>query len=275
MKINPNYTVLIPLYINDNPQWIQYSIDSILAQTITPEEIFIMKDGPITIDAQQVIDNYLRKYPELFTIDGFEINQGLGKALAYGVVNCRNELIARMDADDYAVPERCEKQLLRFEKCPELDVIGSNVEEFIVDVNNVISHVIMPKTNEEIIKFAKKRCPIRHPSLMYRKSAVLEAGNYRDYRHAQDYNLVVHMILSGAKFYNIQENLVYMRVTSDFYNRRGGIKQFKLVLRLKKEFLNYGFYSVEDFIISALGNAIVCLMPNFMRKFVYTKFLRK
>ena len=180
-----------------------------------------------------------------------------------------------MDADDYATPERCEIQLKEFEKAPYLDAVGSNVEEFIGGIENVVSHVVLPEKHEAIVAFAKRRCPIRHPALMYRKSAVLRAGNYRDYRHAQDYNLIVHMILSGAKIYNIQENLMYMRVSPDFYKRRGGWEQAKLVIKLKKEFYDCHFYSFRDFLISGVGNAVIALFPNGVRTAFYKNILRK
>jgi glycosyltransferase involved in cell wall biosynthesis len=222
-----------------------------------------------------VLADYSKMHEGLIKVYRFEKNVGLGVALAKGITLCSNELIARMDADDFADPERCAKQIKILENNPKLDVVGSNVEEFVGDINNVVSHVILPEKQDEIISFAKKRCPIRHPALMYRKSAVLKAGNYRDYRHAQDYNLIVHMILSGSQIYNIQENLTYMRVSVDFYKRRGGLSQAKLVLRLKKEFLDCGFYSFSDYLISGVGNAFIAILPNKLRECFYKKVLRR
>ncbi len=268
------YSVLMPLYIKDNPDWFNMSLKSILAQTAKPDEIFITCDGAVSPELEAVLQQYAEQFPELFRIYRIPDNVGLGVALARSVPLCRNELIARMDADDFAVPERCEKQLKVFYEHPELDVVGSNVEEFIDDMDNVVAHVVLPEHNEEIIKFAKRRCPIRHPSLMYKKSAVLKAGNYRDYRHAQDYNLIVHMLLSDCKMYNIQENLLYMRVSRDFYKRRGGLEQAKLVLKLKKEFYDCKFYSLWDYIVSGYGNAFVAILPNKVRAAFYSKFLR-
>lgn len=269
------YSVLMPLYKSDDPEWFQYALDSILNQTIKPSEIVITCDGPLSAKLEEVLKKNIEKNPELYQIYRFEKNVGLGVALNKGITLCSNELIVRMDADDYAVPERCEKELKEFNTHPNLDVVGCNVEEFIDDINNVVSHVVLPEKQNEIIKFAKKRCPIRHPALMYKKSAVLKAGNYRDYRHAQDYNLIVHMILSGAQIYNIQENLMYMRVSPNFYKRRGGMEQAKLVLRLKKEFYDYKFYSLSDFVVSGIGNAVIALLPNKMRELFYKKMLRK
>lgn len=270
-----SYSVLMPVYYKDNTEWLKISIESMLSQTIKPSEFIIIKDGPITSELEEVINYYCELFPKLFVIENFENNVGLGRVLAYGVELCSNEYIARMDADDYSLPDRCERQLEIFEQDNSLDVVGSNVKEFTEEINNIISYVNLPETNDEVIKFAKKRCPIRHPAIMYKRSKVLLAGNYRDYRHAQDYNLAVNMLIKGYKFYNIQEYLTFMRVNKDFYKRRGGLKQLKLVLRLKKEFLGCGFYSITDYIISALGNAIVCLMPNSLRRIFYKNILRR
>ena len=269
------YSVLMPLYIKDDPDQFIESLESILAQTAPADEIVIVCDGPLTDRLDEILDDYDARYPALFQVHRREENIGLGKTLARGVQLCRNELIARMDADDYSVPERCEKQLKLLSDRPEIDVVGSNVEEFIDSTDNVVAHVVLPETPEAAEKFAKRRCPVRHPALMYRKSSVLKAGNYRDYRRAQDYNLMVHMLLSGAKIYNIQERLVYMRVSADFYKRRGGWNYAKMSLKLKKEFYDCGFYSKKEFLISGVGNAAVCLLPNGLRKLFYKKFLRK
>lgn len=274
MKMN-EYSVLMPLYKKDNPEWFQYALDSILNQTKVPNEIVITCDGPLSEELENALQKNLRKAPNLYNVYRFKENVGLGVALAKGIELCKNELIARMDADDFAVSNRCEKQLAVFKENPTIDVVGSNVEEFVGDISNVVSHVVLPEKQSEIVKFAKRRCPIRHPALMYKKEAVLKAGNYRNYRHAQDYNLIVHMILSGAQIYNIQENLMYMRVSPDFYKRRGGVEQAKLVLRLKKEFYDCKFYSLGDFLISGVGNAVIALLPNTLREALYKAALRK
>lgn len=268
------YSVLMPLYIKDNPDWFVESLESLLAQTVLADEIVIVCDGPVTAQLDEILDDYSARYSGLFRGNRREINIGLGRTLAEGVTLCRNELIARMDADDYSVPQRCEKQLRLLASHPEIDVVGSNVGEFIGSMDNVVARVVLPETSQQAETFAKRRCPVRHPTLMYRKSAVLKAGNYRDYRRAQDYDLMVHMLLSGSKIYNIQEELVYMRVSSDFYKRRGGWKYAKMFLRVKKGFYDEGFYSKKDLLISGVGNAAVCLLPNSLRALFYQKCLR-
>ena len=269
------YSVLMPLYKKDDPNFFEVAIDSMINQTIKPDEVVLVYDGTIPDTIQQIVDRKIDENPGLINVIQFDINRGLGLTLADGINICKNEIIVRMDADDYSVKDRCEKQLKIMMEHPEYDVIGSNVIEFIDSFDNIVSNVILPEKPEDVYNFAKRRCPVRHPSLMYKKSKVLSAGNYRDYRHAQDYNLMVHMLKDGSNIYNIQEFLVYMRVSKDFYKRRGGYNQMKIILKLKKEFYDIGFYSFKDFIVSGMGNAIVCLLPNSLREKFYKKILRK
>ncbi len=267
-----SYSVLFPVYRQDNPEWVRIAIESMLNQSVRTDDFVVVIDGPISEELQKLIDSYWDY--GFFNIVQLENNVGLGRALASGVLLCKNEIIARMDADDYSLPDRCERQLnvMREE---DVDVVGTNVNEFMDSIENVVSRVLLPEKHSDIVAYAKRRCPIRHPALMYKKSSVIGAGNYRDFRHMQDYNLAVNMIMKGFTFYNIQTPLVYMRITRDFYNRRGGWKQAKLVWKLKKGFHKQGFYGFGDFMISALGNFIVCLLPGILRELIYRKFLRK
>lgn len=263
------------VYHKDNPDWLKQSINSMLAQTVQPAEFVIIKDGQLTQELNKVLNDYKKSHPTLFNIVQLKENVGLGLALKTGIENCQNELVARLDADDYAVPKRIEMQLAIFKKQPKLGLVGSNVEEFSNTIDNVISHVVLPEKQQEIYSFAKKRCPFRHPSLLYKKSAVLKAGNYRSYHLCEDYDLYTRMLQTGCKCYNIQKPLTYMRVDKDFYKRRGGIKYLKSILKFKREQVSTGFFSKKDYIISATPHVIACLMPNGLRDWTYRNLLRK
>ena len=180
-----------------------------------------------------------------------------------------------MDSDDYSVPNRIEKEFEIFEKDSTIGMVGSNVSEFIDNIQNVICNVVLPEENEDIIRFSKKRNPFRHPSVMFKKSEVIKAENYREYYLCEDYDMWLRMIRNNCKCYNIQENLVYMRISDDFYKRRGGIKYLKSINKFKKEQMTLGYFTKMEYLKSIIPHAIVCLMPNFMRDFVYKKLLRK
>lgn len=268
------YSVLMSIYYKEKPEWLKQSIDSMLNQTIITNDFVIIKDGILTKELNDIISEYADKYPNIFNVIQLEKNIGLGPALAIGICKCKNELIARMDSDDIAVKERCEKQLNKFRQNNKLDIIGSNIAEFIDDIDNIQAYRILPESNEEIYKYAKKRNPFGHPSVMFKKSKVIEAGNYRSYYLCEDYDMWIRMIEKGNQCYNFQEILVYMRIGNDFYKRRGGIKYLKSILKFKKEQYKKGFYSLKDYVISAMASIITCLMPNVLRNFIYKKLLR-
>lgn len=271
----PKYSVLMSVYHKENPEWFDDSIKSMFEQTIKPNEFVLVEDGPLTKELYDVVEKYKTKYPKEFKTVTIEKNVGLGPALKRGVEECSNEYIARMDSDDYSLPKRIEKEFEIFEKYPDIGMVGTNVSEFIDSIDNVVCDVILPEINEDIIKFSKKRNPFRHPSIMFKKSEVIKAGNYREYYLCEDYDMWLRMIRNNCKCYNIQDNLVYMRISDDFYKRRGGIKYLKSINKFKKEQMTLGYFTKMEYLKSIIPHAIVCLMPNFMRDFVYRKMLRR
>ena len=273
--MNREYSVLMSVYYKEKAEWLDYSIKSMLEQTIFPSEFVLVEDGKLTDELENVIKKYIDKYQNLFNIVKLEKNVGLGPALRIGIENCKYEFIARMDSDDYSCKNRIEEQFKIFEKDESLGLVGCNVEEFEGSIDNVNCHVILPETQEEIYKFSKKRCPFRHPSLLYRKSEVMKAGNYREFYLCEDYDIYIRMLKSGCKCYNIQKPLVYMRIGKDFYKRRGGIKYMKSILKFKNEQLHTGYFSLLDYLKSTIPHIIVCLMPNAVRDYIYRNFLRK
>lgn len=269
------YSVLMSVYYKENPEWFNRSIESMFEQTIKPSEFVLIEDGNLTDELNTIVEKYMEKYPEIFKVIKIDNNVGLGLALQRGINECSYEFIARMDSDDYCVPQRIEKEFEVFETHPEIGMIGTNVSEFIDSIDNIICDVILPENNEEIIAFSKKRNPFRHPSIMFKKSEVLKAGNYREYYLCEDYDMWLRMLRAGCKCYNVQEILTYMRISDDFYKRRGGIKYLKSINKLKKEQVSIGYFSKIEYLKSIVPHVIVCLMPNFVRDFIYKKLLRK
>lgn len=271
----PSYSVLMSVYFKEKKDWLIQSIESMLNQTVLTDDFVLVKDGKLTDELNETISEYCEKYPDIFHIIELEKNVGLGPALAIGVKACKNELIARMDSDDISIKERCEKQLKKFQEDPELDLIGSSIAEFIDTTNNVQAYRVLPESDEEIKKFIKRRNPFGHPSVMFKKSKLLEAGNYRSYYLCEDYDMWIRMVEKDAKCYNFKDILVFMRINEDFYKRRGGIKYLKSILKFKREQYKNGFFSKKDYIISGGTHIIICLMSNVIRETFYKKVLRR
>lgn len=269
------YSVLMSLYVKEKAEYLRLAIESMLSQTIAPDEIVIVEDGPLNDELYGVIEEYTKKHPELFNIVVNEKNIGLGLALNEGLKACRNELVARMDTDDISKPERCEKQLKTFEEKPELSIVGSFVDEFYSDPGEVVSVRAVPEKHEDIYNFAKKRSAFNHPAVMYRKSKVLENGGYSDLRRNQDVDLFGRMLFSGCKAENIGESLLYFRSNDALAKRRKSWENTKSYIDTIKRLWKMGYSSFSDYAIVAIAQTGMFLMPVKVQHWLYKTFLRK
>lgn len=270
---NKKFSVLLSLYKNERPEYLRESLDSILNQTVLPNEILIVKDGALTNELEQVLNEYSAKCA-LFRFLIFENNRGLGLALRDGVEACSNELIARMDTDDVCYPERFAKQLEFLDVHPEIALLGTAIEEFSKDKNFPDSVTILPHNHKDIADFAKKRNPFRHMTVMFKKSAVLSSGNYRHFLWFEDYDLWVRMINKGYLTANLQEILVSVRAGEDMFARRGGIAYLKQDLKFQRFLYDQGTIGYLQLLFNIFIRSIVRIMPNSIRVFVYKRGLR-
>lgn len=270
------YSVLMSVYYKENPEYLTKAIESMLNQTIKPNEFIIVKDGPLTKELDKVINQFAEKNKDVFNVISLKQNVGLGVALSEGVKKAKNELIARMDSDDISSYNRCEKQLKIFDKNNDLAVVGTNMTEFIGNETNIISKRVVPEKNEEIIKYLRKRCPLNHVTVMFKKSKILEVGNYLEMHYNEDYYLWVRLFLNGDKFYNIQDDLVNVRVGKEMYRRRGGYKYFISERKIQKYMLKNKVIGKGTYIDNVLKRFILqVLMPNWLRGFIFKKLARE
>lgn len=278
-----DYSVLMSVYDKENPGYLKAAIESVITQSVMTNDFVIVCDGPLKKELRDVIDSFCEKYPEIFNIVKSEKNVGLANALNKGIVLCKNEFVARMDSDDIALYDRMEKQLKLMES-GTADIISGTVREFHGDYLSVEAveksgslgaSRALPEKHKAILEFAKKRSPFNHPAVMYKKSAVIDAGLYEDYRFFEDYNLWVNMLKAGCKGYNITEPIVYMRAGREMYKRRGGMSYVKCIYRFKRHLYKIGFISFGQFVSDIAVRTVVSLIPNGLRKFLYSKVLRK
>ena len=261
-----DFSVLMSVYYRERPEYLKKSIESIINQTVAPKEIVIVKDGKLTKELDEIIDNYDVKKIEL------KENVGLGKALKIGVENCKYNIIARMDSDDISVPNRFETQLKEFDKDPQLVLVGGQVHEF--DENNLGRKRIVPTDKDEIIKFSKKRNPFNHMTVMFKKEPVLEVGNYHHMQYFEDYYLWVLLLKNNYKLINVNDVLVYVRGGSSLTKKRGGIKYINSTYNFEKSIYKLKYIKFNEFALNLMIRIPICLVPNKIRRSVYTRFLR-
>lgn len=148
--------MLMSVYYKEKPEYLKLALDSVLNQTFLATEIVLIKDGPLTKELDEVIEEYDKKYSGLFRIFALEKNAGLGKALNFGVQQCKYDLIARMDTDDIAMLNRFELQIKEFAQDNDLALCGGQIAEFEKEPQIISGYRKVPLTKNEIVKFAKK-----------------------------------------------------------------------------------------------------------------------
>lgn len=270
------FSVAISVYKSDNPIYFDRALSSITdLQTIKPDEVVLVVDGPVSKDIDLVIKKYEDKYP-FFNVIRLETNGGLGNALKIAVENAKYDLIARMDSDDVSVNTRFAEQLRFFVNNPDIDIVGGDITEFIDKESNVVGKQSVPKSNYEIREYMKTRCAMNHVSVMYKKASVINAGGYQDWFWNEDYYLWIRMWLNGAKFANTGTVLVNVRVGEEMYQRRGGSEYFNSEKGLQDYMLKNGMISHFVYIQNISKRFIIQkVMSNKIRGFVFRTFARE
>lgn len=268
------FSVLLSVYHRERPDFLHAALESVFRQTIPPTEVVLVEDGPLTAELYTVIAEFKKRYPCLKSIR-LHTNQGLGRALNEGLKHCHHELVARMDTDDIAKPDRFERQLQVFREHPEVDVCGAWLDEFSEDIKHIHSVKRLPETHAELYKYGQRRNPVNHPVVMFRREAVLHNGSYRDYPLFEDYFLWVRMLTNGCHFYCLQESLLYFRASEDMFARRGGWRYALVEMRLQFLFYGLRYINFRTLLQNILIRFTARVMPYTLRVWLYKKKLRK
>lgn len=268
-----HFSVSMCVYEKDNPEWFTTAVESVLNQTIQPDEIVLVVDGPIP----KALDRIINKYETLlcFKVIRLDENQGHGNARRIGIENCSNDLIALMDADDICVKDRFEKQLKVFNNDSNLDIVGGNISEFIEEPKKSVGYRNVQVEDSLIKQDLKQRCPMNQVTVMLKKQSILSVGGYIDWYCNEDYYLWVRMFLADMKFANVDHILVNVRVGSGMYQRRGGWAYFSSEYRLQKYMYQNQIIGIGTFFRNSTKRFIVqMLMPNKIRGWVFRKYAR-
>lgn len=268
------YSVLSSVYYKENPEYLKQSIDSMLNQTVVTNDYVIVKDGPLTPELDEVLNYYETQY-DFFNVYSQETNKGLGSALNFGLQHCKNELVARMDTDDISLCERCEKQIKMFEENSDLQIVGTSMYEFIDDPNKLVDIKIMPVKEIDIRKYARRRNPFNHPTVMYKKSMVMKFGGYSEGARGEDYELFTKIVFSGVHCLNLGEPLLRYRAAKNQYNRRTSKIDAKAVIAIARKNYNNGYISIFDLIYIVFFHFIGLIIPKSLGKKIFRKFFRK
>lgn len=268
--IDMKYSVFICVCKYDDPSSFLRAYESIVHQTVPPNEIVICADR-----VKKPMLEYVKPLEKSCRVIYTDSNDDHAHVRQMALDACTNELVAVMDADDVAFPDRFEKTLKYFEK-DAADVVGGTVREFSKETTELKGCRKVPLTDSDIKEYMKKRCPFNHMTVMYKKSAVMKSGGYLSMYCNEDYYLWIRMAQDGARFANMEDVLCYAGVSTSSYERRGGKRFFESEKAIQQYMYSNGMISKNRYRFNLFARYIVQrLMPPAIRKRFYNIFLRK
>lgn len=264
----PKYSFLISVYKGDNPLFFDLAVESLLTQSYKPDEVVLVVDGPVSAEINLVIEKY-RAFGILNVIR-LPVNGGLGRALATGLSECRNEIILRADSDDASEFTRAEKQI-SFMVSENVDLCSTPVRLFSDSPQNSYGIKNVPISTMEIRKKIQTSCPFNHPSVGFRKNAVLKAGGYKDLPYCEDYYLWVRMVENGCICKNIPEPLVNMRIDKLTFKRRGNKQTIESRNWLNEYMYSHHMINFLVFIRNKFENFCRLHLPQSLKQKLYER----
>lgn len=270
----PPYSVLMSVYVKDEPEYLNLAIQSMVTQTVPFEDMVIVCDGPLTDELNEVLEEWERKLDGKLCLHRLSKNSGLGLALAAGLPLCRCDIVARMDSDDISRSGRCEL-LLNKMAAQKLDLVGGSIEEFDREPGDMGSVRVVPLEKKDIDTWLKRRNPFNHVSVMFNRRAVQEAGGYQPFPWMEDYWLWVRMVACGCRCANISDVVVDVRTGDGMYARRSNVAYLKSQVRFFSELHGLGLIGRLDQVKAITVRAIGTALPAGLVKAAYNKLLRK
>jgi glycosyltransferase involved in cell wall biosynthesis len=261
------FSLLVSVYDGDRPEYIRRAFRSAVDdQTVRPDQVVIVRDGPVRDEIASCLDELGRTSPVPVTFVPLQRNAGLGPALDQGLAASWFDVIARMDADDVAMPHRFEVEMPLIQ---EADIVGAGLLEFVADTDNIVGQRVPPTEPGQIQRYARMHDPFNHPTVVYRRRAVLAAGGYGEFPLMEDYALFARMLAGGARAVNVAEPLVFYRVGPAAFKRRGGTGLLRSELRLQREFRRRRFTTPAEYVRNVLVRGGYRLIPWWCRRAVY------
>lgn len=274
MSPDIQFSLLLPVYGGDSAGFlIRAYTSSVMEQTCRPAEVVLVQDGPVSASLVSAIAQLDRETPVPLKIVILPENRGLAEALTVGLSECTYDVVARMDADDISEPNRFRVQMNLVSQGYEL--VGSGLHEFLETDAGIELGLqrIPPVDSDSISRYARFHDPFNHPTVVYTKAAVERAGGYQPLGMMEDYWLFARMLAAGVRAINTPEPLVWYRVSSGAYKRRGGFRLLRSEWLLQQAFVKSGFTTRAQFARNILVRGAYRLVPEFVRKGAYRRII--
>lgn len=266
------FCVLLSVYANEKPDYLESALHSIWhEQKLKPNQIVLVKDGPVCQGIEDVISEFQASITCEFTIVELKYNIGLAGALNKGLESCKYDIVARMDTDDISLPDRFSSQICYLKSKPNVSVLSGQVVEYCISMRSVLGKRSVPIDNASISLMSKTRNPISHPAVMFRKQHVLKVGGYPLLKNSQDWALWSLMISKGYEMGNLPHELLWMRTDKELLNRRNH-KYYLNEIKLFKYQKNIGHIGWAHLGFNIVTKGFLRLSPNYVKSYLYRKF---
>ena len=272
-KIKTKFSVLMSTYKNDIPSDLKQALDSIYNNTLSPDEVILVIDGEVSKELLNLIKRFERDKKNLIIIKNKK-NIGLGLSLKKGLLECKNDLIFRMDSDDVSNEDRFEKQVKFMNENLDVSVCGGQISEFFLKLNDTSRYRIV---NEKPVFRPNKlfiRSQMNHVTVCFRKKVILKYGGYEDFKSFEDIMLWNKLLKQSVKFYNLNDILVHVRI-QNINTRRYGFKYYKYEYNFLKESFKRRYIYFIPFIFNLIIRFFIRLSPKFIQNAIYNVLLRR
>lgn len=261
--MNKKISVVMSAY-NEPERFLRESIESILNQTYRDFEFIIIQDKPDNEAIERVVNEYAAKDDRIRFYKN-EKNIGLAMSLNHGIELARYDIIARMDADDIALPELLEKDLAYLEAHPEMHLVSIKCIKIDENGNQVRESIKLPHNFSQTIKAMEETDIVMHPGAMFYKNDVLKIGGYRNFPCGQDYDLWMRYITLGWKFDFVHECLLRYRISQNNTSMGNCLRQWachKFLKKMYKERIEKGTDSFSEQALAKYLDDIGCNDPK-------------
>lgn len=235
------------------------------------DEVLLVVDGPISEPLMTVIKTFER--PLRIRMESLPSNKGLAKALNYGLAFVRSSWVMRFDTDDVFMPERIVRQA-EIVGSGKFDLFGSQIEEFFTCSTESVQQRTVPTSQEDIIRYSKRRNPFNHMTVCFRTKLARDLGGYPNLKFMEDYALWVLMMRRGARVANSPDPLVRARVGAGMFKRRGGWDYLRSEFSLQCFFVRAGHKTALEATLHGLARGAIFASPVALRRWVYVNLLR-
>ena len=274
VKVNTacDYSVLMPLWYKESTDYLNASLESMLTQTVLPAEIVLITEYEPSSAITELLEKKQGRYGSipLRVIRNPDLaGKGLGAVLAFGVENCRYDIIARMDTDDISFPERCEKELEVLLDNPQIAIVGGGLEKFSDDPDVREGYRMPPEMGKKLIWYSKFRSPFNHPTVMFRKEVILQVGNYPELKEGEDYDLWYRVLKNGYQGYNLQMPVLHYRSGKEMLRRRKNKRFYRQSLALVRQMRKDRYINTAEAVLAAGMHTVRYYSPFALNEFVY------